>query len=129
MVFMFSFLLLALKLLPKIFMSYVIAVLLCNMHSILDNTPIQCLHGKVPAANVGSIKRLSSKAWTKLFSKVFTCIWSLTIMHKVCVMLSSYFLFVDFVMSFLLTFLEISSILVGCSCNLFEWWFLSKFNH
>uniref|UniRef100_A0A2P2JYZ7 Ubiquitin carboxyl-terminal hydrolase n=1 Tax=Rhizophora mucronata TaxID=61149 RepID=A0A2P2JYZ7_RHIMU len=37
--------------------------------SVLDNTPIQCSHGKVPVSKVGSIKRLSAEAWTKLFSK------------------------------------------------------------
>ncbi|KAM7513474.1 hypothetical protein LguiB_012349 [Lonicera macranthoides] len=37
--------------------------------SIIDNTPIQCLHGKVPVSKVGSMKRLSAKAWTMLFSK------------------------------------------------------------
>lgn len=36
---------------------------------VLDNTPIQCLHGKVPVSKVGSMKRLSSKAWNMLFSK------------------------------------------------------------
>lgn len=38
--------------------------------SILDNSPIQCLHGKVPISKVTCIKRLSIKAWDKLFSKV-----------------------------------------------------------
>ncbi|XP_050366869.1 ubiquitin carboxyl-terminal hydrolase 26 [Argentina anserina] len=36
---------------------------------ILDNTTIQCVHGKVPASKVGCMKRLSAEAWTKLFSK------------------------------------------------------------
>ncbi|XP_057987065.1 ubiquitin carboxyl-terminal hydrolase 26 isoform X2 [Hevea brasiliensis] len=36
---------------------------------ILDNTLIQCSHGKVPVSKVGSMKRLSAEAWTKLFSK------------------------------------------------------------
>lgn len=44
---------------------------------ILDNTPIQCEHGKVPVSNIGSMKRVSATAWTKLFSKVqkvsFSC--------------------------------------------------------
>ncbi|XP_008219811.1 PREDICTED: ubiquitin carboxyl-terminal hydrolase 26 isoform X1 [Prunus mume] len=41
-----------------------------NMISpVLDNTSILCSHEKVPASKVGSIKRLSAKAWTKLFSK------------------------------------------------------------
>ncbi|KAA8528196.1 hypothetical protein F0562_035553 [Nyssa sinensis] len=37
--------------------------------SAIDNAPIQCLHGKVPYLKVGSMKRLSAKAWTMLFSK------------------------------------------------------------
>ncbi|KGN62885.1 ubiquitin carboxyl-terminal hydrolase 26 isoform X1 [Cucumis sativus] len=36
---------------------------------ILDNSQIQCLHGKVPISKVTSIKRLSVKAWDKLSSK------------------------------------------------------------
>ncbi|KAL6953118.1 Ubiquitin carboxyl-terminal hydrolase 26, partial [Sarracenia purpurea var. burkii] len=36
---------------------------------IIDNHPIQCLHGKVPVSKVGNMKRLSAKAWTLLFSK------------------------------------------------------------
>lgn len=35
----------------------------------IDNTPIQCLHGKVPVSKIGSMKRLSAKAWTTLFAK------------------------------------------------------------
>ncbi|QCD99600.1 ubiquitin carboxyl-terminal hydrolase 48 [Vigna unguiculata] len=35
----------------------------------LDNTPIQCSHGKVPVSKVTSMKRLSSKAWDKLLTK------------------------------------------------------------
>ncbi|KAK7384819.1 hypothetical protein VNO78_30522 [Psophocarpus tetragonolobus] len=35
----------------------------------LDNTSIQCSHGKVPVSNVTSMKRLSSKAWDKLLFK------------------------------------------------------------
>ncbi|CAJ2643397.1 unnamed protein product [Trifolium pratense] len=35
----------------------------------IDNTFIQCSHGKVPVSKVTSIKRLSAKAWDKLFSK------------------------------------------------------------
>ncbi|KAG4931153.1 hypothetical protein AAZX31_17G188900 [Glycine max] len=35
----------------------------------LDNTSIQCSHGKVPVSKVTSMKRLSSKAWDKLLSK------------------------------------------------------------
>ncbi|XP_021899831.1 ubiquitin carboxyl-terminal hydrolase 26 [Carica papaya] len=42
------------------------------MPPVLDNKPIQCLHKKVPVSMVGSMKRLSSEAWTKLISKVFT---------------------------------------------------------
>lgn len=44
---------------------------------ILDNSPIQCLHGKVPISKVTCIKRLSVKAWDKLFSKV-----QLKLFHK-----------------------------------------------
>ncbi|XP_062022879.1 ubiquitin carboxyl-terminal hydrolase 26 [Rosa rugosa] len=36
---------------------------------VLDNSSIQCMHGKVPASKVGSMKRFSAEAWTKLFSK------------------------------------------------------------
>lgn len=35
----------------------------------LDNSSIQCFHGKVPFSKVTSMKRLSDKAWQKLFSK------------------------------------------------------------
>ncbi|XP_020226068.1 ubiquitin carboxyl-terminal hydrolase 26 isoform X2 [Cajanus cajan] len=35
----------------------------------LDNTPVQCSHGKVPVSKVTSMKRLSTKAWNALFSK------------------------------------------------------------
>ncbi|XP_061346199.1 ubiquitin carboxyl-terminal hydrolase 26-like isoform X1 [Gastrolobium bilobum] len=35
----------------------------------LDNTSIQCSHGKVPVSKVTSMKRLSAKAWDTLFSK------------------------------------------------------------
>ncbi|XP_027353801.1 ubiquitin carboxyl-terminal hydrolase 26-like [Abrus precatorius] len=35
----------------------------------LDNTSIQCSHGKIPVSKVTSMKRLSAKAWDKLFSK------------------------------------------------------------
>ncbi|XP_004235069.1 ubiquitin carboxyl-terminal hydrolase 26 isoform X1 [Solanum lycopersicum] len=37
--------------------------------SIIDNSSIQCIHGKVPVSKIGSMKRLSSEAWTMLFSK------------------------------------------------------------
>ncbi|XP_073011586.1 ubiquitin carboxyl-terminal hydrolase 26 [Typha latifolia] len=37
--------------------------------SCLDNSPIQCEHGKVPASKVSSMKRLSSRAWQILLSK------------------------------------------------------------
>ncbi|XP_066355469.1 ubiquitin carboxyl-terminal hydrolase 26-like isoform X2 [Miscanthus floridulus] len=37
--------------------------------SSIDNGPIQCEHGKVPASKVTSMKRLSSVAWEKLYSK------------------------------------------------------------
>ncbi|CAK7346948.1 unnamed protein product [Dovyalis caffra] len=36
---------------------------------VIDNKPIQCLHGKVPVSKVGSMKRLSAKAWGILLSK------------------------------------------------------------
>ncbi|XP_030550047.1 ubiquitin carboxyl-terminal hydrolase 26 isoform X2 [Rhodamnia argentea] len=39
------------------------------MPPVLDNTLIQCSHGKVHMAEVGSMKRLSACAWVKLFSK------------------------------------------------------------
>ncbi|XP_014501559.1 ubiquitin carboxyl-terminal hydrolase 26 isoform X2 [Vigna radiata var. radiata] len=35
----------------------------------LDNSPVQCSHGKVPVSKVSSMKRLSAKAWDMLFSK------------------------------------------------------------
>lgn len=41
-----------------------------RVHSSIDNSPIQCEHGKVPASKVTSMKRLSAGAWHKLFSKV-----------------------------------------------------------
>ncbi|XP_054797302.1 ubiquitin carboxyl-terminal hydrolase 26 isoform X2 [Prosopis cineraria] len=37
--------------------------------STLDNTSIQCSHGKVPVSKVTSMKRLSDKAWDRLFLK------------------------------------------------------------
>lgn len=37
--------------------------------SAIDNTIIQCKHGKVPVSNVVAMKRLSAKAWTLLYSK------------------------------------------------------------
>lgn len=47
--------------------------------SAIDNTSIQCLHGKVQMSKVTSMKRLSSKAWDTLLSKVnlFSCYDSL----------------------------------------------------
>ncbi|KAB1996150.1 hypothetical protein ES319_D13G211800v1 [Gossypium barbadense] len=33
---------------------------------VLDNTSIQCSHGKIPLSKAGSVKRLSAGAWTKL---------------------------------------------------------------
>ncbi|KAM3320310.1 ubiquitin carboxyl-terminal hydrolase 26 isoform X1 [Capsicum chacoense] len=39
------------------------------MPSIIDNTSLQCTHGKVPISKIGSMKRLSCEAWTMLFSK------------------------------------------------------------
>lgn len=38
--------------------------------SVLNNTSIQCSHGKFPLSKVGFSKRLSAEAWMKLFSKV-----------------------------------------------------------
>ncbi|XP_077253161.1 ubiquitin carboxyl-terminal hydrolase 26-like isoform X2 [Tasmannia lanceolata] len=35
----------------------------------IDNTPIQCLHGRVPISKVGTMKRVSNKAWHQLLSK------------------------------------------------------------
>lgn len=35
----------------------------------IDNKPIQCLHGKVPFSKIGSMKRLSDKAWGMLHHK------------------------------------------------------------
>ena len=68
--------------------------------SILDNSPIQCSHGKVPISKVTCIKRLSIKAWDKLFSKVCASIVLSRILHIVylslalgfhpCVILSTY---------------------------------------
>ncbi|RLN17390.1 ubiquitin carboxyl-terminal hydrolase 26 [Panicum miliaceum] len=40
-----------------------------QMYHSIDNGPIQCEHGKVPASKVTSIKRLLAVAWLKLFSK------------------------------------------------------------
>nr|XP_043628066.1 ubiquitin carboxyl-terminal hydrolase 26 [Erigeron canadensis]XP_043628067.1 ubiquitin carboxyl-terminal hydrolase 26 [Erigeron canadensis] len=37
--------------------------------AIIDNTPIQCLHGKVPVSKISSMKRLSAKAWNTISSK------------------------------------------------------------
>ncbi|KAB1204508.1 Ubiquitin carboxyl-terminal hydrolase 26 [Morella rubra] len=36
---------------------------------VLDNSTIQCLHGKVPLSKVSSMKRLSAKAWDMIHSK------------------------------------------------------------
>ncbi|CAL9125822.1 ubiquitin carboxyl-terminal hydrolase [Musa troglodytarum] len=35
----------------------------------IDNSPLQCVHGKIPIAKVTSMKRLSNTAWQMLFSK------------------------------------------------------------
>ncbi|CAJ1972174.1 unnamed protein product [Sphenostylis stenocarpa] len=40
-----------------------------NIPAALDNTSIQCSHGKVPVFKVTSMKRLSAKAWNILLSK------------------------------------------------------------
>lgn len=37
--------------------------------SAIDNSSIQCIHGKVPVSKVSSAKRLSVEAWTMLHSK------------------------------------------------------------
>ncbi|KAL3829381.1 hypothetical protein ACJIZ3_018183 [Penstemon smallii] len=37
--------------------------------STIDNTSIQCLHGKVPVSRINNMKRLSVEAWTILYSK------------------------------------------------------------
>ncbi|KAG5554241.1 hypothetical protein RHGRI_011937 [Rhododendron griersonianum] len=47
---------------------------------VIDNNPIQCLHGKVPVSKIGGMKRLSSTAWTMLFSKVSICMVRVTTM-------------------------------------------------
>ncbi|GMI84417.1 ubiquitin-specific protease 26 [Hibiscus trionum] len=36
---------------------------------VLNNSSIQCSHGKLPISKAGSVKRLSAEAWMKLFSK------------------------------------------------------------
>lgn len=38
--------------------------------SAVDNSPLQCSHGKVPVTVINSMKRLSAIAWFELFSKV-----------------------------------------------------------
>ncbi|KAL0332705.1 UNVERIFIED_CONTAM: Ubiquitin carboxyl-terminal hydrolase 26 [Sesamum calycinum] len=35
----------------------------------IDNTSVQCLHGKVPVSKINYMKRLSAEAWTALTSK------------------------------------------------------------
>ncbi|KAL0343137.1 UNVERIFIED_CONTAM: Ubiquitin carboxyl-terminal hydrolase 26 [Sesamum angustifolium] len=35
----------------------------------IDNTSVQCLHGKVPVSKINHMKRLSAEAWTALTSK------------------------------------------------------------
>lgn len=37
--------------------------------NMIDNTPIQCSHGKVPVSKISSMKRLSATAWSKISSK------------------------------------------------------------
>ncbi|GAA0153013.1 cysteine protease [Lithospermum erythrorhizon] len=37
--------------------------------STIDNSSIQCIHGKVPVSKASSVKRLSVEAWTMLHSK------------------------------------------------------------
>ncbi|KAJ7966072.1 Ubiquitin carboxyl-terminal hydrolase 26 [Quillaja saponaria] len=41
----------------------------CIAPPVIDNTPIQCMHGKIPVSKVASIKRLSAKAWDQLLAK------------------------------------------------------------
>ncbi|KAH0466913.1 hypothetical protein IEQ34_004151 [Dendrobium chrysotoxum] len=41
-----------------------------DCYSSIDNSSIQCSHGKVPFSNVTSMKRLSSTSWHRLFTKV-----------------------------------------------------------
>ncbi|KAA8524129.1 hypothetical protein F0562_010440 [Nyssa sinensis] len=43
--------------------------------SVIDNTSIQCLHGKVPVSKISSMKRMTAKAWTMLLSKVSMCVY------------------------------------------------------
>ncbi|KAI3972309.1 hypothetical protein MKX01_017913 [Papaver californicum] len=40
-----------------------------NSPPVIDNTSIQCSHGRVPVSKVGSMKRLSEGAWTRLLAK------------------------------------------------------------
>ncbi|KAI3852486.1 hypothetical protein MKW98_009187 [Papaver atlanticum] len=40
-----------------------------NSPPVIDNTSIQCSHGRVSVSKVGSMKRLSEGAWTRLLSK------------------------------------------------------------
>ncbi|XP_051140687.1 ubiquitin carboxyl-terminal hydrolase 26 isoform X2 [Andrographis paniculata] len=35
----------------------------------IDNTPIKCMHGKVPVSKINYMKRLTPEAWTMLLSK------------------------------------------------------------
>ncbi|KAK6150719.1 hypothetical protein DH2020_015651 [Rehmannia glutinosa] len=42
----------------------------CVSPSNIDNSPIQCLHAKVPVSSTNYMKRLSAEAWTALYSKV-----------------------------------------------------------
>lgn len=43
----------------------------------IDNTSIQCSHGKVPVSKVNFMKRLSAEAWTMIMSKVLWQVCSL----------------------------------------------------
>ncbi|KAI3870843.1 hypothetical protein MKX03_013734, partial [Papaver bracteatum] len=38
-----------------------------NSPPVIDNTSIQCSHGRVSVSKVGSMKRLSEGAWTSCF--------------------------------------------------------------
>ncbi|XP_073065473.1 ubiquitin carboxyl-terminal hydrolase 26 isoform X1 [Primulina eburnea] len=43
------------------------------MPSIIDNTSILCLHGKLPLSSISCAKRLSTEAWTNLYSQFSDC--------------------------------------------------------
>nr|KAJ0211711.1 hypothetical protein LSAT_V11C400221640 [Lactuca sativa] len=45
------------------------AIKISNRNNIIDDTSIQCSHGKVPVSKICSMKRLSAIAWHKISSK------------------------------------------------------------